>query len=379
MEPVQLPTPFFYYDVDSIKARLQNLIKYTGGTALQPLYSIKSACFPRLLEHMQPDVSGFATSSLFECRLAREILGDSGSVHLSTVALLPGQISELAEICDYVHLNSLSQLQQHIAELSASAKCGLRINPMTDFVDDARFDPCRPYSKLGVPINQFRSILDSHAADLRKLSGIQFHNNCESKNLDELVITVSQIIEQAQPFLDQLEWINIGGGYLFDETSDLQPIREAADKLLATGINSIFFEPGKAIVGDTGYLVASVIDLFESAGKSIAVLDCSVNHVPEIFEFQYKPDVLQEDKQGEFTYQLAGLTCLSGDLFGDYRFSQPLNIGDQLVFSDVGAYMYVKATMFNGINLPSVYLYSSAAGYELIKQHDYEDFLKRQC
>ena len=71
---------------------------------------------------------------------------------------------------------------------------------------------------------------------------------------------------------------------------------------------------------------------------------------------------------GRFKYLLAGCTCLAGDIFGNYAFDNPLAIGDQIVFPELGAYTFVKAHRFNGTNLPSIYA-KSADGQIALKYH----------
>jgi len=376
-EHLNLETPFFVYDVDRIRARLQMLQTKANDIPLQILYSIKSASFVSLLQAITVDLDGLSTSSLFESRLAREVLGNNGTVHLSTVALLPDQIDELMSCCDHININSLSQWQRYGDLFKGKVECGLRINPMTNYVNDPRFDPCRANSKLGVSFDNLLSTLADDPNAFTGLSGLQFHNNCESRDLQQLVETCRILLESCRGLIKQIDWINIGGGYLFNEESDMQGLVDSVRLLNDAGFNRIYFEPGKAIVGDTGYLVSSVVDLFRSNEKEIAILDCSINHLPEVFEFQYQPDIYPQVNGGDYEYRLSGLTCLSGDIFGDYRFNRPLQLGDQIIFRDVGAYMLVKANMFNGINIPSVYLHAEESGLTLIKQHTFQDFQNR--
>ena len=93
-----------------------------------------------------------------------------------------------------------------------------------------------------------------------------------------------------------------------------------------------------------------------------------------MFEYQYKPHILQEDPEGQYEYRLAGCSCLSGDLFGDYHFQQALEIGSRVTFKNVGAYMLVKASMFNGINLPTVNVLKSDETLLMEREYSYEDF-----
>lgn len=134
-------------------------------------------------------------------------------------------------------------------------------------------------------------------------------------------------------------------------------------------------EPGASIVRRSGSLVSSVVDLFPSGDRQVAVLDTSVNHMPEVFEYKFEPDVLGDSDSGEFEYLLAGSACLAGDLFGEYAFEEPLTTGSRVVFPDVGAYSLVKANMFNGINLPTVYLLTDQGELQELKRYRFDDFL----
>jgi carboxynorspermidine decarboxylase len=116
-----------------------------------------------------------------------------------------------------------------------------------------------------------------------------------------------------------------------------------------------------------------VIDSFDSDGKAIAILDTSVNHHPQVFEYQRQPELFEHDSNGFYPVILAGSTCLAGDLFGEYRFSRPLLVGDKVVFKQVGAYSMVKANRFNGYNLPDVYM-ANGEQVRRIKQHPYQEY-----
>jgi carboxynorspermidine decarboxylase len=117
----------------------------------------------------------------------------------------------------------------------------------------------------------------------------------------------------------------------------------------------VFFEPGSALVRTAGYIVSTVLDVFQSGGLTVAVLDTTVNHMPEVFEYGYQPDIVGCDDDAAYEYLLAGCTCLAGDLFGVYRFGQRLRVGDKVVFNNAGSYTLTKAHVFNGVALPSVY------------------------
>ena len=99
--------------------------------------------------------------------------------------------------------------------------------------------------------------------------------------------------------------------------------------------------------------------------------------MPEVFEYQYAPDVLGHRDDAPHRYILAGCSCLAGDVFGEYAFEEELGVGSRVVFENVGAYTTVKWHTFNGINLPTIYALTEQGELELKKQFTYEDYASR--
>ncbi len=168
---------------------------------------------------------------------------------------------------------------------------------------------------------------------------------------------------------------NLGGGYLFNKITDHGSVIKLIKQLKTEFAVEVYLEPGKAVVGNAGYLLTTVVDRFDSDGKTVLVLDTSVNHNPEVFEYQIKPLLLEEYPEEGQVAILAGLTCLAGDLFGEYRFKRLPEVDDRLVFSDIGAYSLIKANRFNGYNFPDIYRISHGR-LCLNKRYEYEDYRK---
>lgn len=370
-----LQTPAFVYDEAVINEKLALLGKVARKSECHILYSIKALSYTGVLKSISQRVDGFSTSSVFESRLAREILGDKGLVHMTSPGIKSIDMQSINELCDYLNFNSISQWQQH-RDQASNIKTGLRINPGMSYVNDERYNPCRKYSKLGVSLDEFSQLLKQQGIE-KEISGLLVHNNCGSEDFAELEQSINKVLDATAGLIKKLEWINLGGGYLIQSEFQLQPLCRLADDLKNTYGLEVFFEPGKGIVNQAGYLVATVIDMFDSDGKQVAILDTCVNHLPEVFEYQYSPELLQQSSPGKFEYRLAGASCLSGDIFGDYRFEKELSCGSRIIFSNVGAYMSVKANMFNGINLPTVYALTNNNELELHKSYDYSDYRTR--
>jgi carboxynorspermidine decarboxylase len=143
---------------------------------------------------------------------------------------------------------------------------------------------------------------------------------------------------------------------------------------------TVYLEPGEAIALHTGVLVATVLDVVHN-GMDIAILDTSAAaHMPDVLEMPYRPAIVGSGMPGEkpFTYRLGGLTCLAGDVIGDYSFDRRLDVGDRLVFLDMAHYTMVKNNTFNGIRLPSIATWDpELRRFTLLKTFDFTDYRNR--
>ena len=140
----------------------------------------------------------------------------------------------------------------------------------------------------------------------------------------------------------------------------------------------VYLEPGEAVALNAGFLVARVLDIVNN-GIDIAILDTSAAcHMPDVIEMPYRPKIIDAGQPGEYpyTYRLGGVTCLAGDIIGDYSFRRPLKSGDCLVFTDMAIYTMVKNNTFNGINLPSIGIYNDD-GIRIVREFGYMDFKGR--
>ena len=359
-------TPAFVIDENKIISNLTELVNLKKQSGCRVLYSIKALPLQSVIKLTNEYLDGLSVSSLFEARLGKEELDNEGSLHITTPGLREEEFQQVSTTCSHISFNSISQYQRLAKNANQQTSLGLRINPNLSFATDPRFDPCRLHSKLGVDIELINEIPSN-------IEGLHFHTVFSQLNFQSLEKTVSLLQEKLGSKLNQLKWLNMGGGYLFNQIENHLPFVELVKQLKAQYGITIYIEPGKAIVGNAGYLVTTVIDRFSRDGKHIAVLDTSVNHNPEVFEYQRKPSVMEESKEGE-TSLLVGSSCLAGDIFGEYTFNKIPKIGDRLTFSNIGAYSLTKANRFNGYNFPDIYAFGQDKKITLLKQYSYKNY-----
>jgi carboxynorspermidine decarboxylase len=135
-------------------------------------------------------------------------------------------------------------------------------------------------------------------------------------------------------------------------------------------------EPGEAVGWQTGYLMATVLDIINN-GMDIAILDTSAEaHMPDTLAMPYRADIRNSALPNEkkYTYRLGGNTCLAGDIIGDYSFDEPLKVGDKIILEDMIHYTMVKTTTFNGIKLPSIVIKNIKGSYQIVNNFGYNEY-----
>ena len=372
-----LPTPAMVFGENELRGAVRAIQGSASTLSADLLYSIKACSVSEVVKIIAEEVRGLSCSSLYEARFARETLDHLGSVHMTSPALSEANIAALGSYCDFLSFNSLSQLDRLASTLSSNVERGLRINPDMSFVPDKRYDPCRRNSKLGVPIKHLSEALADSPERLAAVSGVLIHSNCDSRDLSQLEAVARELETMLPQLLEQVAWVNLGGGYLLDDPKHIDSLADALDRLRSSFGVRILLEPGSAFVRGAGFLICEVVDVVSSGGGSIAVVNASINHLPEVFEYQFEPDVVGHCERAENRYTLAGSTCLAGDIFGEYAFAEELKIGSRIVFENVGAYTTTKSNMFNGIPLPTIFLARLDNTLELLNECTYDDFRSR--
>ena len=372
-----IETPAHLFCEDKLFKLLSEAETLCANTGVKLLFPLKTLAVVEVLKYISKHVVGFSASSLFEAQLAKSIKKTGQTVHFTSPGAFK-DVKNISQCCDYISCNSFLQLKE-FSKYNPDTKLGLRINPQMSFVKDERFDPCCRHSKLGIPVDEISKLSENEVRDLKtKISGIHFHSNSEAESLLPLFQTVEKICRTIPDLIENMEWFNFGGGYFYDlDPENEQYLKQTVELVKSCGCKNVFIEPGTALCADAGCLVASVIDIFESEGKTIAVIDATVNHMPEVLEFNYSPEMLEAEEESSYSYIIAGGSCLAGDVWGEYSFKQKLEAGSKLTFMSTACYSIVKAHMFNGINLPSIYWLDSKNKVKLIKQYAYNDYLSR--
>jgi carboxynorspermidine decarboxylase len=374
-DPAAFPSPCYVCDLGLLRKNLGVIAGVRQRTGCGILLALKGFAMFSTFPMMSGYLQGTCASSPHEARLGKEEFG--GEVHAYAPAYSERDMDELLPFVNHISFNSLKQWQHHkkkVLENDRQIRCGLRINPQYSEVKVELYNPCSPNSRLGITCDELQG------ADLTGISGLHFHTMCE-QNSDTLERTLAEVEKKFAPYFTNLQWMNFGGGHHITRSDyDVDLLCNIINSFQKRYSLEVYLEPGEAIGLNAGMLVTTVIDIIER-DKPIAVLDTSAAaHMPDVLEMPYRPEILGAGPPGEkkFTYQLAGISCLAGDIMGYYSFDTPLIVGRKIVFLDMLHYTMVKNNTFNGVRLPAIATYEPEDGaVKVIKEFGYQDYRTR--
>lgn len=372
----QVETPCYLISEEVIERNCAILDTVQQRTGAKILLALKAFALPSLFPLIAKILHGVCASGPIEARMGREEFGRE--VHTYAPAYSDAQMERVIRCSDHILFNSLNQWRKHRDRIRAAGcdiETGLRVNPGHAEVAIDLYNPCRPGSRFGVHPS------DLAGEDLNGIDGLHFHALCE-QNADVLERVLANFERLYGAYIPRMRWVNFGGGHHI--TRDDYDV-----DLLCSLITSfrkrhndipVYLEPGEAVVLNAGVFVTSVLDIIEN-GMQIAILDCSAEtHMPDVLAMPYRPEIIGADKPGvrPFTYRLGGISCLAGDVIGDYSFAEPLQPGDRLVLLDMALYSFVKNTTFNGVELPALITFNRASDtVNIVRRFGYEDYKNR--
>ncbi|MGZ3215345.1 carboxynorspermidine decarboxylase [Paracoccus sp. T5] len=361
MTPLQ--TPHYLIDMARLRANMEKVAWLREASGAKALLALKCFATWSVFDLMRDYMDGTTSSSLFELRLGREEFGKE--THAYSVAWADHEIDEAVTYADKIIFNSLSQLDRY-ADRAAGIATGLRLNPRFSTSGFDLADPARPFSRLGeADPERLESALD-------RISGVMIHYNCENDDFDLFDRQLTRIEDEFGSILKRLDWVSLGGGIHF--TGEGYPLERLADRLKAFqdrfGVQA-FLEPGEASITRTTTLEVSVLDIINN-GKDVAIVDSSTEaHMLDLLIYRETAKLPQD---GDHAYQIAGKTCLAGDIFGEARFAQPLKIGDRVSIQDAAGYTMVKKNWFNGVAMPAIAIRDEDGTIRTARSFTYDDF-----
>lgn len=360
----KLETPFYYYDLDLLRATLKCIASEQQKYGYKVHYAVKANANPRLLNEIRLAGLGIDCVSGNEVQCALENGFDAKSIVFAGVGKSDWEI-QLAldaniECFNVESLPELEVINSLAAKSGKVATVALRINPNVDAHTHSYITTGMEENKFGIGLWEVESIVEAiRSMNNISLKGIHFHIGSQITDLGAFQALCSRVNE-LQKWFEQnhvkLDIINVGGGLGIDyEHPDKKPIADFEQYFamfhkhleLREG-QEVHFELGRAVVAQCGTLITKVLYVKEGQKKKFAIVDAGMNDLirPALYHAYHKIENISSDAPTQ-QYDVVGPVCESSDCFGKATVLNETKRGDFIAIRSAGAYGEVMSSRYN--------------------------------
>lgn len=386
-----VPTPTYVYDLDGLGAAARALEASFGGAPHLTAYAVKANSAGSVVRALAAAGTGADVVSGAELELALAAGIAPGSVVMSGVAKADWELDLAIEKGIFaIQAESVEELERISARARTAgkqARVALRINPQVMADTHAHIATGHDAAKFGVPradLGRAWELLDARP-ELAAI-GVSAHVGSNLKDHEPYLAAARVVVDVVKARLAQkpgLEYADFGGGFGIDYGSGVAPepgtfVRAALGLLAEHGLSALklVIEPGRSLVGSFGVVVASVIQVKESAKRRWLMIDAGMNDLlrPALYSARHRIEPLDR-APGSEEWRVVGPVCESTDDFGEHPIgSAPTAV----VIRDAGAYGFVMASEYNGRPLPAELFVSGGKVVHVSPPANRSEWVKRR-
>ncbi|MGE5106227.1 MAG: diaminopimelate decarboxylase family protein, partial [Sphingobacteriales bacterium] len=299
------------------------------------------------------------------------------------------EIESAKELGVNINIDSLSNLEKFGKKFGHTYPIGIRLRPNIMAGGNIKISTGHEKSKFGIPLEQIEKVLDIVKETNLRIQNLHIHTGSEIKDVEVFAKGMEVLFDIAQQF-PELEVLDFGGGFKVPyHTGEEGTNMELLGKKMAEEFEwfekkynrkiQAWFEPGKFMVSEAGYLVTKVNVIKNSNGTIFAGVDTGLNHfIRPMFYGAYHVVENLSNPSGEIkTYNVVGNICET-DTFAEDRPLNEIREGDYLVFYNAGAYGFEMASNYNSRYKPAEVLVKDGKTKLIRKRDNFDDLLKNQ-
>ena len=376
----QLQTPFYYYDLDVLRATVGEMQRHAGKGGFHVHYALKANANPAILREVRGAgfgadcVSGGEIQAAIDAGIAPEriVFAGVGKADWEINLALDHNI-----FCFNVEsVPELEVIDALAARKNRTARVALRLNPNVNAHTHHYITTGLNENKFGINLADLDAVVGL-LPSLRhvQLVGVHFHIGSQITDMTSFQSLCVRVNEVQDYFLARrivLQHVNVGGGLGVNyehpnhfPVADFEGYFQVFRKhLRLQPQQSLHFEPGRSVVAQCGSLIARVLYVKQGAAKQFAILDAGFTDLirPTLYQAYHRIENLSSDGE-EQQYDVVGPICESSDTFAKACTLNLAHRGDLIALRSAGAYGEVMASQYNLRRLPRAYTSDELAGY----------------
>jgi diaminopimelate decarboxylase len=297
------------------------------------------------------------------------------------------EIMMAVELGVQINIDNISMLERFGHEYASSVPCCIRINPHIVAGGSSHIQTGHIDSKFGISIHQLRHVTRIVEKEKIKINGLHMHTGSDILDSDVFIRAAELLFEAAELFPD-LEFLDFGSGFKVayktdDFTTDIEELGVAITERFNAFCKEygreleLWFEPGKFLVSEAGYLLVNVNVIKQTTASVFAGVNSGQNHLirPMFYDAYHHIHNLSNPTGTPRIYTVVGNICET-DTFASDRKINEIREGDTLAILNAGAYGYTMSNNYNSRLRPAEVLFLEGK-YQLIRRRETLDDIIR--
>jgi diaminopimelate decarboxylase len=382
-------TPLYVYHAERIKEQYEKLLTAFSGTDVRFFYAAKALTNINILRYIKSMGCNIDCSSINEAKLATRAGFLPQNILYTSNNIAFEEIEDAKRMGIHINIDSISNLKKFGLKFGHSYPVGIRLRPNIMAGGNLKISTGHSGSKFGVPLENMEEVLQVQKETGLFIRALHIHTGSEIKDVEVFAKGIEVLFEAAQYF-PELEVIDLGGGFKVpylpgEEGTDIEllgnKVKEEFD-VFEKKYNrhlQVWFEPGKFLVSEAGYLITKVNVLKQSGDILFAGVDSGLNHFirPMFYGAYHEIENISNPSGEKRKYNVVGNICET-DTFAENRLLPEIREGDFLVFRNAGAYGFEMASNYNSRFKPAEVMIKDGKA-KLIRRRDMlDDLLKNQ-
>ena len=369
----QQRTPFYFYDIELLRATLDEIKQHSNYPNYHVHYAIKANVNSVILEEIRNAGMGVDCVSGGEVEAALNAGFDAKKIVFAGVGKSDWEI-ELGLSHDIACFNvesaaELEVIQEIAQRMDKVARVALRVNPNVDAHTHHYITTGLAENKFGINLEMLDAIIElAMKMPNVELQGLHFHIGSQITITEPFKLLCEKVNELQAKYAEKginFKSINVGGGLGIDyDNPNENPIPDFKGYFEAFKQNlqlkegqEVHFELGRSVVGQCGSLITRVLYVKEGTAKRFAIVDAGFTELirPALYQAHHNIENLTSNGDLE-QYDVVGPICESSDCFAENEMLPKVKSGDLLAIRSAGEYGEIMASQYNCRRLPlSIY------------------------
>ncbi len=386
----QFGAPLYVYHGDTILKQYERLKSAFGQLPVKFHYAIKANSNPNILQLLHAQGCGIDAASWQEVQLALWTGVSPQDIVFTPNGVAFEEIQSGVEAGVTVNIDNISSLEQFGAAYGGRYPVAIRLNPHILAGGHAHIQVGGIDSKFGISVHQMRHVQRIVQAYNMQVCGLHMHTGSDILDAGVFLQGAEILLQAALNFPD-LKLIDFGSGFKVayhsdDITTDIEELGRQLTERMQQFFSKeeygreleIWFEPGKFLVSEAGWLLVRTNVVKQTVATVFAAVDSGLNHLlrPMLYDAYHQIQNLSNPEGAERIYSVVGYICET-DTFGADRRLNEVREGDILALSNAGAYGFTMASNYNSRLRPAEVLLLNGKAHLIRERESLEDLTRK--